>query len=99
MKKIQIGLLMRAVKSQDYSKISDDFREVEVVTKMTKLWPIIEKPIRELLAQYKQSKKPSQDLKAIINDKLTKGGYKNELYANVQPRYLEGPKTNPPLVD
>jgi hypothetical protein len=34
---------MRAVKNQDYSKISDDFREIEGVTKMKKFWPTIEK--------------------------------------------------------
>lgn len=34
-KKIHVGLLMRAVKSQDYSKISEDFKEVDAVTKMT----------------------------------------------------------------
>jgi hypothetical protein len=90
---------MRAVKSQDYSKISEDFKEVEAVTKMTKIWGCIGKPLKELLTNYKESKKPSLDLKAIINEKLTKGGYKNEMYAKVLPRYLDGPKTNPPIND
>ena len=85
-KKIHVGLLMRAVKSQDYSKISGDFKEVEAVTKMTQIWGSIGKPLQELLINYKESKKPLQDLKAIINEKLTNGGYKNEMYAKVQPR-------------
>jgi len=58
-KKIHVGLLMRAVKSQDYSKISEDFKEVEAVTKMTKIWGSIGKPLKELLTNYKESKKPS----------------------------------------
>jgi predicted nuclease with TOPRIM domain len=57
-KKIHVGLLMRAVKSQDYSKISEDFKEVEAVTKMTQIWGSIEKPLKELLTSYKESKKP-----------------------------------------
>jgi predicted nuclease with TOPRIM domain len=58
-KKIHVGLLMRAVKSQDYSKISEDFKEVEAVTKMTQIWESIGKPLKELLTSYKESKKPS----------------------------------------
>jgi predicted nuclease with TOPRIM domain len=58
-KKIHVGLLMRAVKSQDYSKISEDFKEVEAVTKMTQIWGSIGKPLKELLTTYKESKKPS----------------------------------------
>jgi hypothetical protein len=50
---------MRAVKSQDYSKISEDFKEVEAVTKMTQIWGSIGKPLKELLTSYKESKKPS----------------------------------------
>lgn len=78
MQKIHIGLLMRAVKNQDYSKISDDMREIESVTKMRKLWASIEKNLKQLIANYRESKKPSMDLKAIINEKLTKGLYKND---------------------
>jgi hypothetical protein len=40
---------MRAVKSQDYSKISDDLKEIEVVTKMRKLWPLIEIDVKNLI--------------------------------------------------
>ena len=58
-KKIHVGLLMRAIKSQDYSKISEDFKEVEAVTKMTQIWGSIGKPLKELLTSYKESKKPS----------------------------------------
>ena len=78
MQKIHIGLLMRAVKNQDYSKISDDMREIESVTKMRKLWASIEKNLKKPIANYRESKKPSMDLKAIINEKLTKGLYKND---------------------
>lgn len=49
MQKIQVGLLMRAVKNQDYSKISDDLREIETVTKMKKFWPTIEKQLKEFI--------------------------------------------------
>lgn len=83
---------MRAVKSQDYSKISDDLKEIEVVTKMRKLWPLIEVDVKNLVKAFKDAKKPHQDLKSIINEKLNRGNYKNELYANVLPRYLDGPK-------
>jgi hypothetical protein len=37
---------MRAVKNQDYSKISDDLKEIEVITKMKKLWSTIENQVR-----------------------------------------------------
>lgn len=61
---------MRAVKNQDYSKISEDMKEIETVTKMKKFWPTIEKQLKEFIQVYRESKKPIQDLKAIINDKL-----------------------------
>lgn len=78
---------MRAVKKQDYSKVSADFREIDAVTKLKDFFFYVQPSLKELIDKHHCIQKQVVDLKKITNQRILDGNYKSELYSNILSRY------------
>ena len=84
---MQLGNLIRLIRNQEYYRVSEDFRELEALKKLSFFNPV--KDELTALRERKGSPKQSIDMKTLTTQKILKGGYKNTEYGHVQSRYLD----------
>lgn len=79
--KVQLGHLIRIIRSQEYQRVSEDFRELESLKKLP-VFNLIKDELFQL-REKKGSPKQTIDTKTLTTLKILKGGYKNVEYGHV----------------